>query len=78
MKIDFAAINAAALSSLESLLYEWFPHGRIEGHEFKIGGLSGEPGRSLSTPAPASGRISQATLAAPTQSPCSLRSGPAR
>jgi putative DNA primase/helicase len=48
MKIDFAAINAAALSSLESLLYEWFPHGHREGHEFKIGSLSGEPGRSLS------------------------------
>jgi putative DNA primase/helicase len=48
MKIDFAAINAAALSSLESLLYEWFPHGHREGAEFKIGSLSGEPGRSLS------------------------------
>ena len=48
MKIDFAAINDAALSSLESLLYEWFPHGHREGHEFKIGSLSGEPGRSLS------------------------------
>jgi putative DNA primase/helicase len=48
MKIDFAAINAAALSSLESLLHEWFPHGHREGHEFKIGSLSGEPGRSLS------------------------------
>jgi len=48
MKIDFAAVNAAALSSLESLLHEWFPHGHREGHEFKIGSLSGEPGRSLS------------------------------
>jgi putative DNA primase/helicase len=48
MKIDFAAINAAALSSLESLLHEWFPHGHREGHEFKIGSLSGEPGRSMS------------------------------
>jgi putative DNA primase/helicase len=48
MKIEFAAINAAALSSLESLLYEWFPNGHREGHEFKIGSLSGEPGRSLS------------------------------
>ena len=48
MKIDFNGINAAALSSLESLLHEWFPHGHREGHEFKIGSLSGEPGRSLS------------------------------
>ena len=48
MKLDFAAINAAALSSLESLALEWFPAGRREGHEFKVGSLSGEPGRSLS------------------------------
>lgn len=48
MKIDFDGINAAALASLESLLHEWFPQGHREGHEFKIGSLSGEPGRSLS------------------------------
>ena len=48
MKIDFASINAAALAGLESLLHEWFPAGHREGHEFKIGSLSGEPGRSLS------------------------------
>jgi len=48
MKIDFDGINAAALTSLESLLHEWFPQGHREGHEFKIGSLSGEPGRSLS------------------------------
>lgn len=48
MKIDFPAINAAALSCLESLLREWFPAGRREGHEFKVGSLSGDPGRSLS------------------------------
>lgn len=48
MKIDFDGINAAALQSLESLVHEWFPNGHREGHEFKIGSLSGEPGRSLS------------------------------
>jgi hypothetical protein len=48
MKLDFAAINAAALSSLESLVTEWLPAGRREGHEWKVGSLSGEPGRSLS------------------------------
>lgn len=48
MKLDFAAINAAALSSLESLVAEWLPAGRREGHEWKVGSLSGEPGRSLS------------------------------
>ena len=48
MKLDFAAINAAALSSLESLVTEWLPAGRREGHEWKVGSLSGKPGRSLS------------------------------
>ena len=48
MKLDFAAINAAALSSLESLVTDWLPAGRREGHEWKVGSLSGEPGRSLS------------------------------
>jgi putative DNA primase/helicase len=48
MKIDFDAINASALVSLEGLLHEWLPAGRREGHEWKVGSLSGEPGRSLS------------------------------
>lgn len=48
MKIDFDGINAAALASLESLLHEWLPQGHREGHEFKVGSLAGEPGRSLS------------------------------
>ena len=48
MKLDFAAINAAALSSLESLVTDWLPAGRREGREWKVGSLSGEPGRSLS------------------------------
>lgn len=48
MKLDFGAINAAALNSLESLVSEWLPNGRREGHEWKVGSLSGEPGRSLS------------------------------
>lgn len=48
MKIDFEAVNAAALSCLQSLVEEWFPAGHKEGHEFKVGSISGEPGRSLS------------------------------
>jgi putative DNA primase/helicase len=48
MTIDFDGINAAALTALESLLTEWFPAGHREGHEYKVGSLSGEPGRSLS------------------------------
>ena len=48
MNLNFAAINAAALSCLESLVADWLPAGRREGHEWKVGSLSGEPGRSLS------------------------------
>lgn len=47
-KIDFQQINGHALSALETLVHEWFPQGHKEGHEFKVGSLSGEPGRSLS------------------------------
>lgn len=47
-QIDFQQINGHALSALETLVYEWFPQGHKEGHEFKVGSLSGEPGRSLS------------------------------
>lgn len=46
--IDFQQINDHALGCLESLVGEWFPNGHREGHEFKIGSLAGEPGRSLS------------------------------
>jgi putative DNA primase/helicase len=48
MKIDFDATNQHALSILESLCHEWLPNGHREGHEFKVGSLAGEPGRSLS------------------------------
>lgn len=48
MNIDFAAINAAALPCLESLVREWLPEGHRESGEYKIGSLSGEPGRSCS------------------------------
>ena len=47
-RIDFQAINDHARSCLESLVREWFPQGHKEGNEFKIGSLSGDPGRSLS------------------------------
>lgn len=47
-KIDFQQINGHALSALETLVHEWFPQGHKEGHEFKVGSLSGEPGRSMS------------------------------
>ena len=48
MTIDFDRINQAAIGSLESLLCEWFPAGRKDGHEFRVGSINGEPGSSLS------------------------------
>lgn len=47
-RLDFAAVNSAALGSLESLCCEWFPAGKKDGHEFRIGSINGEPGSSLS------------------------------
>jgi putative DNA primase/helicase len=46
--MDFDRINDAARGCLESLLHAWFPAGRREGPEWKVGSLQGEPGRSLS------------------------------
>ena len=47
-RLDFSAVNSAALGSLESLCCEWFPAGKKDGHEFKVGSVRGEPGSSLS------------------------------
>lgn len=45
---DFSAVGRAALNSIQSLLEEWFPNGRIEGgNEFCIGSRGGEEGQSL-------------------------------
>jgi hypothetical protein len=46
-RLDFAAINAAALAVLPAVCVRFFPNGRIEGPEFVVGSLAGEPGRSL-------------------------------
>lgn len=46
--LDFPKINQAALARFESLLHSWLPQGRRNGHEYKVGSLSGEPGDSLS------------------------------
>lgn len=48
MRIDFAGINASLLARSREFLLSVFPAGRIEGHEFKIGNIQGDPGRSLS------------------------------
>lgn len=47
-QIDFDAITAASLHRIEELLHEWLPNGKRQGHEYKIGSLAGEPGKSLS------------------------------
>ena len=47
-KMDFAAVNAAALPLLPSLCQEWFPAGKVVGTEFKVGNLQGAAGDSLS------------------------------
>ncbi|WP_219116995.1 VapE domain-containing protein [Janthinobacterium sp. UMAB-56] len=44
---DFAAVNSAAILSIESLLNSWFPNGVREGIEFCIGSASGEAGKSM-------------------------------
>jgi len=48
MDIDFGTINARLLGQASSLLSQWFPAGRLNGHEFLIGALDGREGRSLS------------------------------
>lgn len=47
-KIDFEAIAQQATYRLLELCQEWFPNGKREGREYKVGSLAGEPGRSLS------------------------------
>lgn len=44
---DFAAVNSAALLSIESLLSTWLPNGIRDGIEFCIGSSSGEAGKSM-------------------------------
>jgi putative DNA primase/helicase len=46
--IDFAAIARDLLGRADWYLEQWFPNGRRDGHEWKIGSLAGEAGKSLS------------------------------
>lgn len=46
-RLDFAAVNAAAMRVLPSLLHRWLPQGHREGKEWCVGSLAGEPGHSL-------------------------------
>lgn len=47
MPIEFEALASRLLQQARSLLAEWFPEGRLLGHEFEIGDLGGSPGDSL-------------------------------
>jgi hypothetical protein len=46
-RVDFAAINAAALARLHELLARLLPGGRARGAEYYVGSLRGEAGQSL-------------------------------
>ncbi|NDD54353.1 hypothetical protein EBZ39_10835 [bacterium] len=46
--IDFKAINASLLLDGHSILKQWFPLGKKNGNEFKIGDIKGAKGDSLS------------------------------
>src|SRR5829696_876821 len=46
-RLEFAAVNGAALACLPALCRRWLPEGRLEGAEWVVGSLRGEPGRSL-------------------------------
>lgn len=46
--IDFPALAAQLLSRSEELVTGWFPAGKRQGHEWKIGNLRGDPGESMS------------------------------
>ena len=44
---DFVRIGTAALASIDVLVAEWLPNGQRRGHEWCVGSLEGQPGRSL-------------------------------
>jgi putative DNA primase/helicase len=46
--VDFAGVARELLARAEQLVPRWFPNGRREGHEWKVGGIGGEAGRSMS------------------------------
>lgn len=48
MAIDFSARASFLLSQCPDILFKWFPIGKVNGFEFQIGNLRGDPGKSLS------------------------------
>ena len=47
-KRDFSGLSASLLARAEEYLFQWFPGGQVSRGEFKIGDISGSPGKSLS------------------------------
>ena len=43
---SFEDVNAAALNAYPALLQGWFPAGQLRGHEFVVGNVNGDKGRS--------------------------------
>lgn len=48
MAVDFSSLAATLLASASTLVPQWLPAGKRQGHEWVIGGLGGDPGTSLS------------------------------
>jgi P4 family phage/plasmid primase-like protien len=46
-KIDFAQLNSNLLAQSETLLPQWLPGGKINGHEFEASSINGGQGKSL-------------------------------
>ena len=47
-KVDFAAVARELLARADHWVSMWLPNGKREGHEWKVGNLRGDAGRSLS------------------------------
>jgi putative DNA primase/helicase len=46
--MDFKGLASELLNNSESLLNQWLPNGKLNGHEYQVGSLQGEAGKSLS------------------------------
>jgi len=47
-KVDFAAVARELLARADQVVPRWLPNGRRDGHEWKVGSIGGEAGKSLS------------------------------
>lgn len=47
--IDFQLIKSVAINHMETILHNWMPGGKLNGHEYVCAGKQGGPGESCST-----------------------------